>query len=404
MSTIRLIYIILHIFEIWMLYIAGEKMSKTTTNKAYWKASLWAIIPYIIVLGLRFGHNIDWNHYYNRYMEMEKMDWSTSEPLYHLTFYIFNTLGIPYSLFISLQVAFFMFSFLLIAKYFRHHLNYVLFLLPVVAISNDNYIRWYWGVSFFLVSYYFFLSNNKKRYSYTLFYFILAVLVHNGTILLALLFPASTFLAKKCIPVKISTIAVFVSVFFLSISIMSFLSDIATVLYLYMDTSSVDSQISHYLTKVDSITSEGLSDTTGIKQYGLTTKISLFLSYLPIITYGPRILSKFKYGMLFYNIFVIGAFIHPFFSTVEIFDRYSKMLLIFQAIVAGIVYYTILKSKNKSLFIKSFCLASLLCCFLPFIKYSALQKQDYKMMYIWDAGKKKYIDTELYINDMLKNR
>ena len=35
MSTIRLIYIILHILEIWLLFVAGKKMSKTTTNREY---------------------------------------------------------------------------------------------------------------------------------------------------------------------------------------------------------------------------------------------------------------------------------------------------------------------------------------------------------------------------------
>ena len=64
MSAIRLIYILLHIFEIVMLFVAGKKLSKTTTDREYWNASIWAFIPYVIVLGFRFGHNIDWNYYY----------------------------------------------------------------------------------------------------------------------------------------------------------------------------------------------------------------------------------------------------------------------------------------------------------------------------------------------------
>ena len=43
MSTIRLIYILLHVLEIWMLFVAGRKMSQTKTDKEYWKASLWAL-------------------------------------------------------------------------------------------------------------------------------------------------------------------------------------------------------------------------------------------------------------------------------------------------------------------------------------------------------------------------
>ena len=86
MSTIRLIYILLHVLEIWMLFVAGRKMSQTKTDKEYWKASLWAFVPYVFVLGLRFGHNIDWNLYCVRYLEHKSMDWNTTEPIYHFLF------------------------------------------------------------------------------------------------------------------------------------------------------------------------------------------------------------------------------------------------------------------------------------------------------------------------------
>lgn len=80
MSTIRLIYIILHILEIWLLFVAGKKMSKTTTSKEYWQKSLWAFVPYVFVLGLRFGHNIDWNYYCRAYARHQMMDWDITEP------------------------------------------------------------------------------------------------------------------------------------------------------------------------------------------------------------------------------------------------------------------------------------------------------------------------------------
>ena len=40
MSTIRLIYILLHVLEIWMLFVAGRKMSQTKTDKEYPLAEL----------------------------------------------------------------------------------------------------------------------------------------------------------------------------------------------------------------------------------------------------------------------------------------------------------------------------------------------------------------------------
>lgn len=404
MSTIRLIYIILHILEIWLLFVAGKKMSKTTTNREYWRKSLWAFIPYVFVLGLRFGHNIDWNYYCKTYVQHQVMDWNTTEPLFNYIFYFFNSIGTPYFIVISLQVALFMYSFLLVCKYFRKCLYYVLPLLPVVAQSNDNYIRWYWAVSFILIGFYWLLSDKKRKYLISIVFFIAGVLVHNGSLVLLLFIPAYFFFNKRFFSQKISAVAIFISVFFISIAIMSFVNDIATYLYLLGGDFIQDANVSQYLLKIDNITSEGLSDVTGIKEYGIFTKCIVYVSFLPVIIYAPKFLAKYKYGILFYNLFIIGAFLNPFFSTVEIFDRYSKTLLIFQAIVAGITYYKLLSDKYKNEILKLFCILSMFCCFYPFMKYSLLTKSDYKMMYIWDSDGKEYVDTNLYLLDMLKNR
>ncbi len=404
MSTIRLIYILLHVLEIWMLFVAGRKMSQTKTDKEYWKASLWAFVPYVFVLGLRFGHNIDWNYYSQQYLEHKTMNWNTTEPLFHFIFYFFYSLGIPYYIVISLQVALFMYSFLLLAKYFRKCLYYVLPLLPVVAQSNDNYIRWYWAVSFILIAFYWFLSDYKKKHWKFITFFIAGVLVHNGSVLLILLIPAYYFLKKMYLPPKISVLAIFISVFFMSIAVMGFVSEIAATVYLYSGDLLQDSRISSYLLAINDITSGGLNEASGIKEYGLHTKIITFIAFLPVIIYGPHYMKDFKYGILFYNLFVIGAFLNPFFSTVEIFDRYSKTLLIFQAITAGVVYYMLLKDMIINKGLKLFCLVSMLCCFYPFISYSMFMRYEYRMMYIWNAGGRDYIDTNIYIDDMLKNR
>lgn len=386
-----------------MLYIAGKKMSKTKSDKAYWKASLLAFIPYFVVLGLRFGHNIDWNHYYETYTEHNVMDWQTTEPLFHFTFYFFYSLGVPYFLVISLQVILFMYSFLLIAKYFRNCLYFILPLLPIVAQSNDNYIRWYWAVSFVLIAFYYLLSNNKNRIWKIILFFIAGVLVHNGAILLVFFILFYFFAKNKSLPPFISSIAVFFSIFFISISIIGYLSDFATLIYLMGGDNLQETRLSGYLLKVEDIASGGLSDVTGIKEYGLVNKIMTVLAFIPVIYYGPRYLNKYKYGILYYNLFLLGAFLNPFLSTVEIFDRYSKFLLIFQAVVSGIVYYKLLVQKfNKG--IKILCIISMFCCSYQFIRYSLFTNADYRMQYIWNAGDKERINPDLYIDNMLNNR
>lgn len=400
MSAIRLIYILLHIFEIVMLFVAGKKLSKTTTDREYWNASIWAFIPYVIVLGFRFGHNIDWNYYYIRYEEMKTMDWDTTEPLFNFTFYIFNTLGIPYFLVITLQVSFFMFSFLLIAKYFRNCLYYVLPLLPVVAMSNDNYIRWYWGVSFILIGFYYLLSERRGKYFLSMIFFICGVLFHNGTLLLGVLWPLYFFGGKKIIPLMVSVPVLFISIFFITISIMLPFIRIISDIYIYVDFFN----ISHYLLQMEKIISEGWTEAAGIKQYSIEWKLITFIATMPVIIYAPKFLVLYKHGILIYNLFVIGACLNPFFGTVELFDRYSKMLLIFQAIVAGIMCYRLFYNKKSNVILYLICFLSLLCNFYPFIKYVIYTTGDYRMMYVWNANGKKYIDPSIYIDDMLKNR
>ena len=108
----------------------------------------------VFVLGLRFGHNIDWNLYCVRYLEHKSMDWNTTEPIYHFLFLSiqFNRSTIFYCNFLPSRFGCLAFT---VAKHFKNCLYYVLPLLPVVAQSNDNYIRWYLAVSFVLISLYF---------------------------------------------------------------------------------------------------------------------------------------------------------------------------------------------------------------------------------------------------------
>ena len=204
------------------------------------------------------------------------MDWNTTEPIYHFLFYLFNSIGVPYFIVISFQVALFMFSFLLVAKHFKNCLYYVLPLLPVVAQSNDNYIRWYLAVSFALISLYFLLSDNKKKYIKCILAFIVGVLIHNGTLLLLAFIPVYYFGRKKHIPITISVITVFLSVFVVSISIMSFLSEIALSVYYLGGNSLQDVRLSTYLLKVSGMVTEGYG-ITGIGEYNLRNKVFTFV-------------------------------------------------------------------------------------------------------------------------------
>ena len=234
----------------------------------------------------------------------------------------------------------------------------------------------------------------------SLLFFICACLIHNGAFIFLIFLP---LIKRKNVlfSTKISAILIFVSVFFISIGVMEFVSRFGQVLFLLGGDSVSGSRVGHYLTQVDQITTKGWGS-TGIMSYTIWKKIMTYCAYLPIILYGPQIMSRYKKGIVAYNLFLLGAFLNPFFSTVEIFDRYSMVLLFFHAIVGGQVYYVILK-KSKNSMLKTLCVLSLLSTYYPFYKYVFNTYADYRMLYIWDAKNRDYIDPDIYLIDMSKH-
>ena len=224
MSYIKFTYILLHILEIYLLYTAGKRMARTSSDKAYWRASKLAFLSYILVHGFRFGFEIDWNHYCVRYLEATKMDLDSTEPIYHFVIYFFNSLGIPYFIFITLQVCFFLYAFLLLVKKYRPYLKYILPLTPLFVLQFDNYIRWYFAATFLLLSINAYLNFEKKNIFWAVLFFICGVFVHNGITPLAVLYLFFIF-RDKLLPSKITIPIFFVSCYYLSISMMNFLSE-----------------------------------------------------------------------------------------------------------------------------------------------------------------------------------
>lgn len=402
MSYIKFIYILFHILEIILLYSAGKRMSRTSSDKAYWRASILAFFSYILVHGLRFGFEIDWNLYCVRYMEATRMEWDTTEPIFDFLVYFLNTIGIPYFIFITLQVCFFLYAFLLLVKDFKPYLMYILPLTPLFILSFDNYIRWYFAVTFILLSINAYFHFQNKKLFWSTFFFICGTLVHNGIAPLASIFLCFLF-KNKYLPSKIIIPIFFVSCYYLSISMMNFLSEYAIMIGLFLQNIGVEVEVANYLEKVDEITTDGLSDLTSVVAYSLKARTYIFLINLPIIIYGKHFLNTINNGYFFYNIYIIGIILYPIFSTVEIFDRFSCAMLIFQSIVSGVVYFNILKRTINFRTSIILCIISLACVILPYARRLSSMKQEYRMMYIWDSDKEKYVNPQKYYNDMGKH-
>ena len=184
---------------------------------------------------------------------------------------------------------------------------------------------------------------------------------------------------------------------------MNFLSEYAVLIGLYLQNIGIEVEVAKYLEKVDEITTDGLSDLTSVAAYSLKVRTYLFMINLPIIMYGKRFLNTINNGYFFYNIYIIGILLYPIFSTVEIFDRFACAMLIFQSIVTGVVYYNIFKDAFNPKISIVLCMISLICVILPYTRRITSMKQEYRMMYIWDSNRDKYVNPQRYYNDMWKH-
>lgn len=374
-------------------------MSKTTTDKAYWKRSTIVFFAIFIEYGLRFGRGIDWNNLCMDYTQPNY--WATgTEPVWELVFNTFKFLNVPFFIFVCVWDLFFIYSFLLFCKNFRNCLHYVFLLIPIIAVQLDNYISWFAGLSFVFIALYFLTTNSRRKYYCSLLFFFLAACTHNGLFALVVFVVFFKFLNKKIISPYISAGFVVFSITSISVSSLTFFSDVMQQLYYGIPwLKNFDNSI--YLLNM------GMR-INGELGFGVhsASKLGMLLSimmYIPVILFAPKYIQKYQYGIACYNIFVVGAFIHPFFSQIEILDRYSISFLLFQCIVGGITFYKVIYASSVYRWRKITMIICILATSYSFFTYTFRMKSDLRMMYVWEAGGQQYINPALYLNETLKS-
>lgn len=387
---IKIIYITLKLLEIIIFYLSGKQLSKTKTNKNYWKMALFPMIIFTFVEGFRFGRMIDYNLYAVRYFTLgngiEGLD-KEYEPLFDFIFTGSYTLGIPYSCFIALQCLFLIFSILHLFSNFKKTLPYALPFVLSLIMMNENFIRWYMGFSFVILSISYIIQNKLIKSTSML---ICACLTHIGCIFFIPFIWGYNLINRELIKPSILSIIYILAVLVFSISSMQVLVTMANVA-LSLGTGSLDPSLEGYLSHMDLIIS-GEQGNMGMTEWGISKQIRVILSFLPIIYITPKTLQDTKYGYYIYNLSLIGILLTPLFSKVELLGRYSDAFLFFSSISGGIMYYYVFSKKvkiNKLLY--WICIISFIFNIYPYIGNALSRSNNNEMLFIWDANGREYL-------------
>lgn len=390
MTETQYIFSILKFIEVIVFLFYGNILSKTKNNKDYWVKALIPIITYTLIEGLRFGRYIDWNLYYFRYKNLgNNINSEDYEFLFRYICHYLYQFGFPYYMFITFQCAFLIFSTFALLKNYRNKLYFIVPAVLTLLASNEMFIRWYLGFSFFLLSINC-VINNKNTISYI--YILCACLIHIGFILFIPIILFYKYLDKYAMPPKMSSIIFIITSIILTISSLSVLTDIANIM-LALGLGGIDEKFSSYLTDTQDLIS-GEWGQTGIMEQSLATRIRKIIAFLPAIYYGKQILEKYNYGYFIYNLFVIGAIVSPLFLLVEILNRFSSALSFFSVICCGLVYYEFILAKSNKIVMKIICIISFIFLIWPsLMEFIILRPSEYTL-FIWDADGRNYLNWQ----------
>ena len=385
MSYIAIIYFVFQWTTVFFLYIYGRKIDNLPTgendeNRRYWKLAVVPIITYALFLGLRWGRDIDYNIYAERYSAIDDIfsEAGRSSPLFTSIVLILKAIGVPYQLFIILQSGFLMFSALFFLRDFRGYFRWILPMLMVAFAANDNLIRYFFAQSFMFIALYYYNHDCLMKF---LLYSICAGLVHFGLIPFALFVLCSKYLKKFFLP-RIPVLFIFVAALFMvSISQMSFLVIVAT--YLSSLFGETDYTMVAYLNAMDDIINGTGEGGTLIFTSSLTNKIKSILTFVPLIYCGKVVLNDEKYGKYIYNMAVINVILSTVLGQAEVLSRFMFSFNIYVVIILAILIskWRCLISERFSLY--AYCILFFYCFALvtaPFVR------QDYQMYFLWDSN------------------
>lgn len=388
-SDIKIIFVILKSIELITFILYGFILSRTKSVKEYWHKAWMPILIFTLVEGLRFGRRIDYNVYFFRYENIgNNFNSEDYEFLFKTIVYIFYNCDIPYCFFIATNSLFIIFSIFLLLQHFRKYLKFVLPILLFCTIQSENYIRWYLAFAFVLIALHY-LIQEKKKYSYI--FFICAIFVHVGTLFLFPIFFFTTLICKLRINPYVASILCIIMTLGMSIADMGGIVATSNFL-LSIGIGNIDDRIASYLLQTENLINGEFGRAGYYATRSVSNNVRFLLANIPLIVFAKQYMRKEKYGMLIYNLFIIGVIVFPVFSTVEILDRFASALTFFSCVVCGVTLYNGFKdSGNSNKWVRILLFLCLFANFWPNVSNIIFRTTDNDMLFIWDANGRDFL-------------
>lgn len=374
---IKVVYIFIKLIE-WLIFIlVGERISRVKSDRAYWRATLPAIISFALVDGLRYGRMVDYWGYLRLFKNTNSLITEGIDPLFSTFMYLFKEGGLGFTSLMVVQSALLIYACFVILKPYRRYGKYAVPLLLPLLVMNENLTRWFMACSFLYIAFY---SYVGKKYLSAVLYLVAAYATHNAIIPLIPLIILYPLYDKRLIPRSVVLVLLVFMTLFSDIGDAIFIVNISDWL---LGSGLVDVETSmagHLLHSQELIQGEHLE--IGIMQSAFYQKLIYLLKWIPIIWFGYTYAKDEEFKGI-YNITAISIILSPLLSQVELLGRYTMFMNIFSVVVAGVYYYKELK-RNRG-FRCYMALLSLLLFMYPTISLIFNRGTDENMLFIWDA-------------------
>lgn len=394
MNDIKIIFVFLRIVLFLVFLASGYFLSKSETNKQYWKIAFFPIIAFAVISGLRFGREVDYNVYYNIYSFGVR---EGEEFLFAFLINIFNDLAIPYSVFVLFCSTFLIISFLYVLSKFKVAAFFVLPLFLCYIVTFENLIRWFFAFSFV------FIALGKlidKRYYMAVCLSIVSYFIHEGMIIIVSLIGLFyIFTNKKILFHPIIALILFTTT--LMLGSIEYLQQLGVLLnYFQFDFLSDRGEV--YMNNIEDITS-GEFGAVGVLERTIFSNIRLFVCYAFPLYFGAKYFKEnetdFPDIKWLYNLTVFSIIIMPLFSLVELFNRISEALMALSLVVVGITIFISYQQRDFNKIAYRWLLISFLFLLYPVVKNPFDRTENHEMLFIWDANGRESLPLEYFERD-----
>lgn len=371
------------------LYVSGKHFARH--GRILSQAGLGAIAVYALNEGLRFGRGIDYNLYWQGYMDLAK-GWDTNQNIgFLLIEKVFLYFNLPFQVLVMFMSMMFILGTLFLMKQYRSVAIYALPLWCIMSRSAvENMVRWYLAFSFILIGLSY-LIEKRDNYMKSFFLFsLLGSIIHYAILPIPIIYYLLSFRERPLLRPK------FAVVIFILVALLFETSMMLPLVDLVNSIASLSDKFSGYGENAEFWLTNNAS---GSESAGLGISSTTTILFLLIFGYKYCQRAGFKY-VLAYNLFTLGAIFYTIGTRIELVSRFDMVFYFFGAIVLACILKLALVDNNefRKIVIAGSFIVILLINYGPFV--GPFRSSPELRMYVWDhKGETPSTMFNAYINE-----